>query len=115
MPTDSPRSGAQEERWINSATLLEAPETPETPPEPPRTPEPKGPLLPSLSLSTPSGQSPRSLKSTSSHGSPLTPLQFMRRAEAASPGLRPISPSKPPMLRARNPGTNTSRNAVWRP
>lgn len=117
MPTDSPpRAGAQEDKWISSATLLEAPEMPETLPETPRTPEPKGPHLPSFSISTPSGQSPRSLKSTSSPSSPLTPLQFMRRAEQDNPGLRPISPSKPPMLRARNAVTNTpSRNTVWRP
>jgi hypothetical protein len=117
MPTESPPLlGTQEDKWISSTTLFEAPETPETSLEPPRTPEPKGPLVPSFSLSTPGGQSPRSLRSTSSSGSPLTPLQFMRRAEQASPGLRPISPSKPPMLRARNTAVNTpSRNSVWRP
>jgi len=112
MP-DSPRPVAQEEKWISSTTLLE---TPETPPESPRTPEPKGPLLPSFSLSTPSGRSPRSLKSTPSSGSPLTPLQFMRRAEQDHPGLRPISPSKPPVLRARNTAVQTpSRSSIWRP
>lgn len=114
MPTDSPvHSAAQEDKWISSATLLEAPETPGTPP---RTPEPKGPLVPSFSLLTPSGQSPRSIRSTSSSGSPLTPMQFMRLAEQAGPGLRPISPSRAPMLRARNTAPNTpSRNSVWRP
>jgi len=113
MPTDSPHLGAQDEKWISSTTLLEAPETPETLPDPPRTPERKGSPLPSFSLSTPSGQSPRSLKSTSSPGSPLTPIQFMRRAELDS---RSISPSNPPMLRARNTVMKTSsRNTVWRP
>jgi len=77
------------------------------------------PHCPLFLLSTPNGQSPRSIKSTTSGGSPLTPLQFMRRAEQESPGLRPMSPSKPPMLRARNMAHTTpnapSRNTVWRP
>lgn len=116
MPDSPPRPGAQEEKWISSVTLLETPEIVENPPMPPRTPEPKAPFVPSFSLSTPSGQSPHSLKSTPSSGSPLTPLQFMRRADADAPLLRPATPSKAPTLRARHTAPHTpARNSIWRP
>lgn len=118
MPESPPRPGAPEEKWISSATLLEAPEIESgTPPEPPRTPEPTLPFVPSFSLSTPSGQSPYSIKSNSPSvkGSPLTPLQFIRRADADAI-LRPVTPSKPPTLRTRNTAAHTqARNSVWRP
>ncbi|KAF9468922.1 hypothetical protein BDZ94DRAFT_1244937 [Collybia nuda] len=118
MPESPPRPGAPEEKWISSATLLEAPEVDSrTPPEPPRTPEPTLPFVPSFSLSTPSGQSPYSIKSNSPSlkGSPLTPLQFIRRADAETM-LRPTTPSKPPTFRTRNPAAHTqTRNSVWRP
>ncbi|RDB23195.1 hypothetical protein Hypma_009619 [Hypsizygus marmoreus] len=121
MPDSPPRPGAPEEKWISSATLLEAPEfeTPPLPPGPPRTPEPTMPFVPSFSLSTPSGQSPRSVKSNSpsTKGSPLTAIQFIRRADVDAM-LRPVTPSKPPTLRTRTPTayTNTpARNSVWRP
>lgn len=118
IPESPPRPGAPEEKWISSATLLEAPET-DIPPASPRTPEPKMPFVPSFSLSTPSGQSPHSMKSNSPsvRGSPLTPLQFIRRADVDAM-LRPVTPSKPPTLRARNPATHVhtpARNSVWRP
>lgn len=118
--TASPfQTSTREERWISSATLLEAPEASDTPPMPPRTPEPRPPFLPSFSISTPSGKSPHSVKSTpSSKGSPLTPLQFMRRAEPETPLLRPDTPSKPSTARTRNMNMamNTpNRNSVWRP
>jgi len=114
MPDSPPRVGAREEKWISSATLTEAPETP---PLSPRTPEPKVPFVPSFSLSTPSGQSPQSLKSSpSTKGSPLTPLQFIRRADSDAPVLRPVTPSKPSILRTRNTITHTpARSSVWRP
>jgi hypothetical protein len=76
VPGSPPRYGGQEQKWISSATLLEAPETDNSPPQPPvqpRTPEQTFPFKPSFSLMTPSGQSPHSLKSSPSiHGSPLT-------------------------------------------
>lgn len=112
---ESPRHG--EQKWISSATLLEASEIENfPPPAPPRTPEPTLPLMPSFSLMTPSGQSPRSLKSSPSvQGSPLTPLQYIRRAEPDNALLRPVTPSKTPLRsRATNPHT-PSRPSVWRP
>ncbi|KAF8165017.1 hypothetical protein B0H34DRAFT_793453 [Crassisporium funariophilum] len=114
-PESPPRYGVQEEKWISSATLLEAPDI-GSPPPPPRTPEPKVPFMPSFSLMTPSGQSPHSLKSSpSAKGSPLTPLQFIRRAEPDHTLLRPVTPSKTP-LRSRATNTTTpSRASVWRP
>jgi hypothetical protein len=119
IPESPPRLGTQEEKWINSTTLLEAPEITETPPPPPRTPEPKFPFLPSFSLSTPSGQSPRSIKSASP-GSPLVPLQFIRRADLDPSLARPSTPSKSSSnstLRPRMPvpAHSSSRNFVWRP
>ncbi|TFK76178.1 hypothetical protein BDN72DRAFT_853157 [Pluteus cervinus] len=121
LPESPPRPGGPEERWISSATLLESAEAEDTFPAPPRTPEPTGPYLPSFALSTPSGQSPRSLKSSPSlKGSPLTPLQFMRRADPEM--LRPATPSKAPLSRARSPNPNPNpnihapiRTSVWRP
>ncbi|KAF9263597.1 hypothetical protein L218DRAFT_1033837 [Marasmius fiardii PR-910] len=108
---------SREEKWISSATLLEAVTT--SPPRAPRTPEPKEfpPLLPSFALQTPSGQSPRSLLSTpSTKGSPLTPLQFMRRAEPDAPLLRPETPSKPPgSSRTHIIPSTPGRQGVWRP
>jgi len=111
---ESPRHGGQEQRWISSATLLEAPELENfPPPPPPRTPDPTF-AMPSFSLMTPSGQSPRSLKSSPSiHGSPLTPLQYIRRAEPDNALLRPVTPSKT-SLRSR-PIHTPSRPSVWRP
>ena len=115
---ESPRlGGGQEQKWISSATLSEAPEVENcSPPPPPRTPEPTLPFMPSFSLMTPSGQSPRSLKSSPSvHGSPLTPLQYIRRAEPDITLLRPMTPSKTPLRsKATNPHT-PSRPSVWRP
>jgi hypothetical protein len=95
---ESPIRAHKEEKWINSTTLLEAPENDENVaavPQHPSTPEPKSPFVPTFSLSTPSGQSPKSLTSAPSTGSPLTPLQFMRRADADAPVLLPVTPSKP--------------------
>src|SRR4051812_28509788 len=86
---------AHEEKWISSASLLEASEHTHSPSSPPRTPEPKL-RIPSFSLNTPGGRSPPTLYSTSSNGSPtnaLTPLQFMRRAEV-DPLVLPVTPSK---------------------
>ncbi|KAG2152901.1 hypothetical protein DEU56DRAFT_970422 [Suillus clintonianus] len=105
----SPRFGSREEKWISSATLLEAPEfvTP-----PPRTPEPRGPFLPSFTISTPGAHSPHSVKSTPSSGSPLAPLQFMRRADPDA--LRPVTPSKPYRPRTSIPNT-PARHNLWRP
>ena len=120
VPESPPRHKGQEQKWISSATLLEAPETensPPQPPPPPRTPERNFPFMPSFSLMTPSGQSPRSLKSSPSvHGSPLTPLQYIRRAEPdSSTLLRPVTPSKTHLHnRAINLHT-PSRPSVWRP
>ncbi|TFY72092.1 hypothetical protein EVG20_g897 [Dentipellis fragilis] len=117
LPVDTiPAFGSREEKWINSTTLLEAPEIITTPPRPPHTPEPKGPPMPSFMLSSPSGRSPQSIKSTSSPGSPLTPLQFMRRADPEGPGLRPVTPSKSPAFRQRGPIPQTPNRApVWKP
>jgi hypothetical protein len=113
-PESPPRPGAPEEKWISSATLLEAPELA----TPPRTPEPRLPFVPSFALSTPSGHSPHSIKSNSPSvkGSPLTPLQFIRRADVDAM-LRPVTPSKPPSVRTRNTAPNTpmTRNSIWRP
>lgn len=111
-----PRYGMHEEKWISSATLLEAPAF-KSPPLPPRTPEPKVPFVPSFSLLTPSGQSPQSIRSSpSTKGSPLTPLQFMRRAEPDSSLLRPVTPSKAPQRNKNTNNTHTpARNSVWRP
>ncbi|EGO01684.1 hypothetical protein SERLA73DRAFT_158900 [Serpula lacrymans var. lacrymans S7.3] len=110
----SPRFGSKEERWISSATLLEAPEIMTTPP--PRTPEPRGPFVPSFAISTPGGHSPHSMKSTPSSGSPLAPLQFMRRADIECPAFRPVTPSKTPTHRPRQSVPSTpARHSVWRP
>ncbi|KAK0206318.1 hypothetical protein DFS33DRAFT_578831 [Desarmillaria ectypa] len=118
-----PPMGHREEKWISSATLLEAPELAEvgnetvfSPPLPPRTPEPHNSFLPSFALSTPSGKSPHSIKSTpSSKGSPLTPLQFMRRADPETSYLRPTTPFKPSASHSRTKAYTPSRNTVWRP
>ncbi|KXN87916.1 hypothetical protein AN958_07926 [Leucoagaricus sp. SymC.cos] len=118
-----PRVGGLEEKWISSASLLEAAEITSTntttakspPPAPPRTPEPKLPFVPSFSLLTPGGQSPRSIgSSTSTKGSPLTPLQFMRKAEPDSTTLptllRPVTPTK------QSRGNNSQAPLrLWRP
>ncbi|KAG1753785.1 uncharacterized protein EDB91DRAFT_1099814 [Suillus paluster] len=106
----SPRFGSREEKWISSATLLEAPEIVTTPP--PRTPEPRGPFLPSFTISTPGARSPQSVKSTPSSGSPLAPLQFMRRADPEA--IRPVTPSKPHRPRTSIPNT-PARHNLWRP
>jgi hypothetical protein len=106
----SPRFGSREEKWISSATLLEAPELVASPP--PRTPEPRGPFLPSFTISTPGAHSPRSVLSTPSSGSPLAPLQFMRRADPDA--LRPVTPSKPHRPRTSIPST-PARHNLWRP
>ncbi|KAI6122726.1 hypothetical protein EV401DRAFT_1949619 [Pisolithus croceorrhizus] len=109
----SPRFGSREEKWISSATLLEAPEIITSPP---RTPEPRTNLIPSFILSTPSGNSPHSVKSTPSSGSPLAPLQFLRRAVPDSTSIRPVTPSKPPTHHPRSSIPNTpARRTVWRP
>ncbi|KAI6034072.1 hypothetical protein BKA83DRAFT_4184535 [Pisolithus microcarpus] len=109
----SPRFGSREERWISSATLLEAPEIITSPP---RTPEPRVNPIPSFILSTPSGNSPHSVKSTPSSGSPLAPLQFLRRAAPDSTSIRPVTPSKPPGHHPRSSIPNTpARRTVWRP
>ncbi|KAG6334387.1 hypothetical protein ID866_4708 [Astraeus odoratus] len=119
MPPDtptrfgSPRFGSREEKWISSATLLEAPEITTSPP---RTPEPRGPSIPSFLLSTPSAHSPHSAKSTPSSGSPLAPLQFMRLAAPDSTLIRPVTPSRPSTHRSRSSIPNTpARHTVWRP
>ncbi|KIJ70347.1 hypothetical protein HYDPIDRAFT_35741 [Hydnomerulius pinastri MD-312] len=119
MPSDSPpRFGSprhREEKWISSATLLEAPEIITSPP-PPETPEPRGPFLPSFTISTPGPRSPQSVKSTPSSGSPLAPLQFMRRAGPDAPPIRPVTPSKPPTHRPRTSIPSTpARHSLWRP
>ncbi|KAG2339873.1 hypothetical protein BDR05DRAFT_967479 [Suillus weaverae] len=106
----SPRFGSREEKWISSATLLEAPEIVTTPP--PRTPEPRGPFLPSFTISTPGAHSPHSVKSTPSSGSPLAPLQFLRRADPDA--MRPVTPSKPHRPRTSIPNT-PARHNLWRP
>ncbi|KAG1815317.1 hypothetical protein EV424DRAFT_1113907 [Suillus variegatus] len=106
----SPRFGSREEKWISSATLLEAPEIVTTPP--PRTPEPRGPFLPSFTISTPGAHSPHSVKSTPSSGSPLAPLQFLRRADPDA--MRPVTPSKPHRPRKSIP-TTPARHNLWRP
>jgi hypothetical protein len=106
----SPRFGSREEKWISSATLLEAPEIVTTPP--PRTPEPRGPFLPSFTISTPGAHSPHSMKSTPSSGSPLAPLQFLRRADPDA--MRPVTPSKPHRPRTSIPNT-PARHNLWRP
>ncbi|KAI6047096.1 hypothetical protein EDC04DRAFT_2886920 [Pisolithus marmoratus] len=109
----SPRFGSREERWISSATLLEAPEIITSPP---RTPEPCCNPIPSFILSTPSGNSPHSVKSTPSSGSPLAPLQFLRRAAPDASSIRPVTPSKPPSHRSRSSIPNTpARRTAWRP
>ncbi|KAG1907452.1 uncharacterized protein F5891DRAFT_1001838 [Suillus fuscotomentosus] len=106
----SPRFGSREEKWISSATLLEAPEIVTTPP--PCTPEPRGPFLPSFTISTPGAHSPHSVKSTPSSGSPLAPLQFLRRADPDA--MRPVTPSKPHRPRKSIPNT-PARHNLWRP
>ncbi|KAG2043113.1 hypothetical protein BDR03DRAFT_942887 [Suillus americanus] len=106
----SPRFGSRDEKWISSATLLEAPEIVTTPP--PLTPEPRGPFLPSFTISTPGAHSPHSVKSTPSSGSPLAPLQFLRRANADA--MRPVTPSKPHRPRTSIPNT-PARHNLWRP
>ncbi|KAF8974636.1 hypothetical protein BDZ97DRAFT_39997 [Flammula alnicola] len=116
-PESPPRFGAQTEKWISSATLLEVRES-LSPPPAPRTPEPTAPFIPSFSLVTPSGHSPKSLKSTSppsTNGSPLTPLQFIRRAEPELSLLRPVTPSKSPLRGRTSTSTTPARNSVWRP
>jgi hypothetical protein len=116
LPDSPPRSRPREDKWISSATLLEAPENSETPPLSPATPEPTMPFIPTLSLLTPSGHSPRSLKSTPSTGSPLMPMQFMRRADAENSYLHPSTPSKSPGHRLQKSAPATpSRHAIWRP
>ncbi|KAG2158918.1 uncharacterized protein EDB93DRAFT_1325023 [Suillus bovinus] len=106
----SPRFGSREEKWISSATLLEAPEIVTTPP--PCTPEPRGPFLPSFTISTPGAHSSHSVKSTPSSGSPLAPLQFLRRADPDA--MRPVTPSKPHRPRKSIPNT-PARHNLWRP
>ncbi|KAL0581962.1 hypothetical protein V5O48_000019 [Marasmius crinis-equi] len=107
-------SPSREEKWISSASLLDAVKN--SPPRAPRTPEPHGSpsLIPSFALQTPSSHSPRSLLSTPT-SSPLTPLQFMRRAEPDAPFLRPETPSRPPTGGLRTMPTTPSRQGVWRP
>jgi len=114
LPDSPQRAGAQEEKWISSATLLESPQATEAPPLPPCTPEPKGPSIPSFSLLTPNGHSPRSLGSTPSTGSPLRSLQFIRRAD---PETRPTTPSKvSSQLPLQKLSSRTPvRNLAWRP
>lgn len=120
-PESPPRPGSQNERWISSATLLEARES-ISPPRAPLTPEPNPTFLPSFSLVTPSGHSPKSFKSLSPPSlrgsSPLTPLQFMRRAEPG-PDMTLLQPAATPSkssLRGRISNANTpSHNSVWRP
>lgn len=105
----------QEEKWISSATLLQAGETAvEEGWKPPKTPEPRTPHMPSFSLSTPNGTSPRSIPS--SGGSPLTPLQFMRRAEEHLV-LPPATPGRSPsrMKKTAPSVPSTPARPVWRP
>ncbi|KAF9008745.1 hypothetical protein BDQ17DRAFT_1348855 [Cyathus striatus] len=110
-----PRAGAQVEKWISSATLLESAEGYEPFP-PPRTPEPTFPFVPTFALSTPSNRSPHSLRSSpSTKGSPLTPLQFMRRAELDASVLRPATPSKSPLHNRNAPVNISTRQSIWRP
>ncbi|KAJ3511546.1 hypothetical protein NLJ89_g4030 [Agrocybe chaxingu] len=116
-PESPPRLGAQEEKWISSATLLGVQESGSSPPAPPRTPEPTVPFVPTFSFMSPGGLSPQSLKSGSSPSakgsSPLTPLQFIRRAEPDLSLLRPPTPSKTP---SRSHLSNTPiRAPAWRP
>lgn len=123
MPESPPRK-QQEEKWISSATLLEAAEikAPSSPPPNPKTPEPQMPFVPSFSIVTPNGHSPRSILSSpgSNKGSPgsnLTPMQFMRRADADPTSLRPVTPSKTPTgHRPRTQAVPPSAiSSVWRP
>ncbi|KAI0035685.1 hypothetical protein K488DRAFT_23218, partial [Vararia minispora EC-137] len=115
LPDTTMSFGSREEKWISSATLMEAPEIVASPPRPPKTPEPSG--IPSFALSTPSGRSPHSIKSSPSSGSPLTPLQFMRRADMDSIGARPSTPSKTSTMRPRQLPIGTPRvpAPVWKP
>ncbi|KAI0698913.1 hypothetical protein BC835DRAFT_628774 [Cytidiella melzeri] len=110
-----PKSRAQEEKWVSSATLAQAlSDKAQSPPLPPQTPEPRLPFIPSFALSTPSGTSPRTIKS-SSPGSPqaLHPIQFIRRAERESLTARPDTPSKGP--RSTSSLSNNPRQPIWRP
>lgn len=121
LEASPPRPGQLEERWISSATLLEAAEITDMPMRSPQTPEPGE--LPSFAIVSPGAHSPRSLKSSpgSGHGSPgLTPLQFIRRAdpEASPLPLRPATPTRSTSTmhtRMRSPGYTPSRSSVWRP
>ncbi|KAL0070925.1 hypothetical protein AAF712_002146 [Marasmius tenuissimus] len=110
----------REEKWISSASLLDAVKN--SPPRAPRTPEPGSSpfgspsMIPSFALQTPSSKSPRSFMTTTPTSSPLTPLQFMRRADPDAPFLRPETPSRPPTAGLRTmPSTPSSRQGVWRP
>ncbi|KAI5894093.1 uncharacterized protein SCHCODRAFT_02623709 [Schizophyllum commune H4-8] len=125
LETSPPRPGQAEEKWISSATLLEAAEITDRPLRSPHTPEPGE--LPSFAIVSPDAHSPRSLKSSPGssrgNGSPgLTPLQFLRRAdpEASPLPLRPATPTRSTAStvhsRMRSPGGYTpNRNSVWRP
>jgi hypothetical protein len=102
MPLDAQSQGAREEKWISSATLLEAPENADTTSAAPHTLE-CSPMIPSISLNTPSTRTSQPLKSAAVNDtSPpaLTPLQFMRRADPDAPVI-PVTPSKAPGPRAR--------------
>lgn len=116
LPENTAHVGSREEKWITSATLLEAQEPVLTPPRAPKTPEPHG--VPSFVFQTPNARSPHSLKSSPSPGSPLTPLQFMRRADHEG-GARPGTPSKAPAVRQRLHstlgGAARPQAPVWKP
>ncbi|KAI0265124.1 hypothetical protein BC834DRAFT_880220 [Gloeopeniophorella convolvens] len=124
LPEPTPQIGSREEKWITSATLLEAPELITTPPRAPKTPEPRGSggAFPSFVLSTPSGKSPHSIRTHSSPGSPLTALQFLRRVDGEDSFLRPSTPTKGSLLRNQGRASlplsqakTPVRNPVWKP
>ncbi|KAI0637758.1 hypothetical protein C8Q77DRAFT_1047649 [Trametes polyzona] len=112
--TSPPRMGAREEKWISSASLVQAAEH-MSPPLPPRTPEPKEGYMPSFALSTPNGTSPKSLKGSPSPGSPLHALQFIRRAERDPPSYRPETPTRSTRSGASSVLHTPARQPAWRP
>ncbi|KLO15894.1 hypothetical protein SCHPADRAFT_901991 [Schizopora paradoxa] len=119
MPESPPRPGTRDEKWISSSSLRRTSEEHTTPEKrSTRSPEPPVPPLPAFAISTPDGSSNQAMLSTSSVGSPLTPLQFMRRADAEpSEFSLSATPSRGSLsTRSKVSIPNTpSKSAVWRP
>ncbi|KAI5125054.1 hypothetical protein M0805_007477 [Coniferiporia weirii] len=123
IPESPPRPGSRE-RWINASTLRNSGEDGSISTRSPGSPDSLGPSLPSFALSTPDGTQVQAMQSQSPKSSPLTPLQFMRRADADLSELSlssvalstgPNGPSKSSSIRPRGATSSAPTKTVWRP